>query len=578
MKNKAKAFGLAGLLIGLLIRSPLAVGRAGPTEGRELMPVSGADGAFETVRLDGTLVHRSLQESNGSWAPYMYFQLPEGAAKAGQAAYVEVRYKDVGTGRLSLQYNGQGARNVYQEAAVGYARLLADMGVFRTAVFKLPAPDFRHGQNLGADLRLCSPDKSVRLHIVRATLSWEPTVLFQERDARPWLQPYRGPMRQDVNALTLHKKVLCGYQGWFRCPGDAAERGWVHWSRDSRRLGPDTLSFEMWPDLSEFSDEEKYPAPGFSHQGGKPAFLFSSANQRTVERHFDWMRKYGIDGALVQRFVAGVADPESTRVLGYARAAANRTGRVFAVEYDMTGTPPDKLFDLLTRDWKWLVDEMKITDDPRYLHHNGKPVLAVWGFFSDRFEAALAHRIIDFFKLDKRYGVTLIGGCQWPWREEKNAAWAKVFRRFDVINPWNVGNSVPLGGRLQAKTEQWPGDLSEARRAGMLFMPVVFPGFSWDNLQRKAPGSTNIPRLRGQFYWEQFSTVARLGIDVVKVAMFDEVDEGTAIFKVSNTPPRQGHFVTYEGMPSDWYLRLTGEGAKLIRRERTNMGRIPIRP
>jgi hypothetical protein len=202
----------------------------------------------------------------------------------------------------------------------------------------------------------------------------------------------------------------------------------------------------------------------------------------------------------------------------------------------------------------------------------------VWGFFSDRFEAALANRIIDFFKQDKRYQVTLIGGCQWPWREEKNAAWAKIFRRFDVISPWNVGNCVPSGGRLQAKTEQWPGDLIEARRAGMLFMPVVFPGFSWDNLQGKRPASTNIPRLRGQFYWEQFSTVARLGIDVVKVAMFDEVDEGTAIFKVSNTPPRQGHFVTYEGMPSDWYLRLTGEGAKLIRRERTNTGRIPIKP
>jgi len=112
----------------------------------------------------------------------------------------------------------------------------------------------------------------------------------------------------------------------------------------------------------------------------------------------------------------------------------------------------------------------------------------------------------------------------------------------------------------------------------MLFMPVVFPGFSWDNLQRKKPGSTNISRRRGEFYWEQFSTVARLGIDFVKVAMFDEVDEGTAIFKVSNSPPEQGHFVTYEGLPSDWYLHLTGEGAKLIRGERKNTGRIPIKP
>src|SRR5260370_870306 len=88
----------------------------------------------------------------------------------------------------------------------------------------------------------------------------------------------------------------------------------------------------MWPDLSEFSPEEKYPAPGFRHRDGQPAFLFSSADARTVERHFDWMTKYGIDGVLVQRFVAGVQDPDSVRVLGYARTAANRTGRVVAVE------------------------------------------------------------------------------------------------------------------------------------------------------------------------------------------------------------------------------------------------------
>ncbi|MEK6259023.1 MAG: hypothetical protein AABP62_10450 [Planctomycetota bacterium] len=35
---------------------------------------------------------------------------------------------------------------------------------------------------------------------------------------------------------------------------------------------------------------------------------------------------------------------------------------------------------------------------------------------------------------------------------------------------------------------------------------------------------------------------------------------------------------TYDGLPSDWYMRLTGEGTKLIRGERENQKMIPIKP
>ena len=61
---------------------------------------------------------------------------------------------------------------------------------------------------------------------------------------------------------------------------------------------------------------------------------------------------------------------ERSRALGYSRNAANRTGRVFAITYDMTGMRSEGLYERMTTDWKWLVDEMKITADPRYLHEN----------------------------------------------------------------------------------------------------------------------------------------------------------------------------------------------------------------
>ena len=129
---------------------------------------------------------------------------------------------------------------------------------------------------------------------------------------------------------------MCGYQGWFRCPGDPSKDGWVHWSRDRARITPQSLTFEMWPDMTELGADEKYPAPGFSYPNGKPANLFSSANAKTVERHFEWMRKYGIDGVFAQRFLVGLGGgaADSDRILG--RYATRPTGRAASSPSVMT--------------------------------------------------------------------------------------------------------------------------------------------------------------------------------------------------------------------------------------------------
>jgi hypothetical protein len=53
--------------------------------------------------------------------------------------------------------------------------------------------------------------------------------------------------------------------------------------------------------------------------------------------------------------------------------------------------------------------------------------------------------------------------------------------------------------------------------------------------------------------------------------MFDEINEGTAVFKCTNDPPvgqsaaGQSGFVTYEGLPSDHYLWLVGQAGRLLR-------------
>ncbi len=65
---------------------------------------------------------------------------------------------------------------------------------------------------------------------------------------------------------------------------------------------------------------------------------------------------------------------------------------------------------------------------------------------------------------------------------------------------------------------------------------------------------------------------------MVYQAMFDEMNEGTAIFKCTNSPPvGASSFVTLEGLPSDFYLWLTGMGGKLLRGEIEGTEKVPER-
>ncbi len=105
-------------------------------------------------------------------------------------------------------------------------------------------------------------------------------------------------------------------------------------------------------------------------------------------------------------------------------------------------------------------------------------------------------------------------------------------------------------------------------------MPVIFPGFSWHNL--KPTGKENqIPRLRGDFLWREAYNAKIAGARMLKVAMFDEVDEGTAIFKAAphrRDAPDQGFWLTLDAdgadLPSDYYLTLASKITRLFRGSR----------
>jgi hypothetical protein len=142
----------------------------------------------------------------------------------------------------------------------------------------------------------------------------------------------------------------------------------------------------------------------------------------------------------------------------------------------------------------------------------------------------------------------------------------------DILSPWWVGGPPTPEGVVKKFSETLPLELEWCRARGKEYMPVVFPGFSWYNLRKGTSPSNMIPRLGGRFLWTQYVEAKKHGATMVYQAMFDEVDEGTAIFKVTSDPPDgegKSQFVTYEGLPSDFYLKLVGQASRLIRGEIT---------
>lgn len=381
-----------------------------------------------------------------------------------------------------------------------------------------------------------------------------------------------------VESSTLAGKVMCGYQGWFNGAGDGANRGYNHWARGGARPGPGRVTVDLWPDLRELPPAERFPTD-FVHADGRRAEVFSSYLRPTVLRHFQWMQEHGIDGVFVQRFINSLQRPanlaHNNTVLAHCREGARRYGRVYALMYDLSSLPPGQA-DRLIDDWKKLVRETRLTRDANYLRHRGKPLLALWGcgfHADDKPRPSLEdwRKILAFLRNDPESGgLAIMIGVPSFWREQvrdtiKDATLHETIRMADVLSPWTPGRYRTPEAAVRHAGDVWTQDIAWCREHGIDYLPVAFPGFSWHNL--KGDPLDAIPRLQGRFFWSQVSAAKRAGAGMLYVAMFDEVDEGTAIFKCTNEPPVGPgvNFLTYEGLPPDHYLRLTGLAGRVIR-------------
>jgi hypothetical protein len=384
---------------------------------------------------------------------------------------------------------------------------------------------------------------------------------------------------------TLKGTFIVGYQGWFACPGDDDGHGWVHWSNGT------TPTVDMLPDVSELPPGERCRT-GMTAVDGSAIDVFSSRNPATVARHFAWMRRFGIDGAALQRFSGMLHQPRQIavvdQVLANVRQAAEASGRGFFVMYDISGLRAADI-PLVLQDWQRLEDAGN-TSSRAWISHKGHPVLGIWGlgFAAKPLTPDDAKRLLaGIARISAPHGgITILGGVPPGWRTgtgdaSSDPSWQTVWPMLGVISPWTVGRFADDAGADAYLRTHLAIDLEATRRMGIDIMPVVFPGFSWGNLMHAnhhdARAKFNeIPRRCGRFYWHQLSNALSAGATMLYGAMFDEVDEGTALFKLvpgaSQAPartPDPGHnFVTLDAdgcrLPSDWYLRLTGAASAAL--------------
>ena len=387
-----------------------------------------------------------------------------------------------------------------------------------------------------------------------------------------------------IDSSSLKGKVLTGYQGWFTTPCDDGLKRWHHWSN---RVIPNdkTVTVDMWPTIDEY-DADELCDTDFVLQGSTKARLFSSYNPKTVDRHIKWMSEYGIDGAVVQRFIADIRVFRHMRdqVLKNVQTSSERYGRVFANMYDITGLEPSpSILEDIMNDWKHLVDGLKVTESPRYLRSNNLPVLGV--YFGKASKTPLTAKetstLIDWLQNnpEERYRATVIGaGLGKDWRTTSSPEWRAVYEKLDVISPWTVGIYSDEAAFDQHYEKFQASDVEFCHNNKQEYLPVVFPGFSAKQIMDGKP-MNEIPRNGGEFLWRQLFQSARSGAGMVYVAMFDEYDEGTAIMKAAaarKDAPINGDFVTfdvdknYQEIPNDWYLRLVGEATKLFRKDAKN--------
>jgi len=295
------------------------------------------------------------------------------------------------------------------------------------------------------------------------------------------------------------------------------------------------------------------------YTNGKKLRLYENARKGVVDLHFKWMQDYGLDGIFLQRFGS---TGHNNQILSQVDAAAEKYGRIYAVEWDI-GQRTDHSWDKKLKD-DYSKNIKKYVHNSRYIKEKGKPVVVIFGIGLISHEFATASSAKALIQWLQGQGLYVIGSGPYYWRtgsKDASSGFQSVHAQFDAIMPWSVGryNDASHFARQQPLIE---ADVEETSKRGQDYAPIAYAGYSY----RDTGKFNQIKRSGGTFLQSQIDYYLKLkGATFFNIAMFDEVQEGTAMYKFAanmeeSCQGAQWLTADIDGvkLSSDHYLKMAG--------------------
>lgn len=409
-----------------------------------------------------------------------------------------------------------------------------------------------------------------------------------------------------------------GYQCWHFAKGDGRidhpdirDDPWVHWFDDDNEGSFEQVHGDFWPD---FSDYEAAGVPLYDTQmrypNGEPVKVYSCWDYETVDLHIKWVAEYGLKGVFFQRQALNINNSRSRALFDRVALHVWRACEKYNVKFAMmpcnnyiempgddTVAKRELVKENIINDWKYIVDELRVPgrpgyrmiDSPMYAYQKNRqgiprPVMGLWGLGWDNrpMTPGDAREIISAFHNDDEYSAYVMGGLTHDWRSDpKSAEWLELYKELDMVSPWRVIFAIKTSDDVRSTMRE---DLEYCYDNGLDYNPVISAGASTRHKLGEVEKRNWKPRYTGQHMWNQALELER-GWGALEqsrglapgslprflyLAMLDEIDEGTALYKqaesqgnlpVNDTNDQTLNLVALDEdgttVSADFYLRLS---------------------